>query len=422
MAERAFSIIGATVSGNHGAEAMLSVCVQRLRERHPGARFTVFSYYPARDAALVKDPAVTIADGRPLALALVHLPFALLAACAHAVGARWPDALLPPGVRQLRHSQALLDAQGISFDDGRAIVLPYKILSIWPAMLLGVPVVKLSQAMGPFTQRLTRAAARWLLPQCRKSFARGRITARALEELGIPRARWDVAADLAFAFQPGDGLARLHDDRVSLVEEGIRRERQDGTLVISLSPSAVVHARMARRGQDYLALLVQLVERCTRDGRHLLVVPNATRAGAGAGSRNNDLPLIATLKDRVASRLAPELQARVTWADFDLTFEGIRRLLAASDVLIASRFHAMVAGLSLGIPVLVIGWSHKYAEVLMDFGCEAYALDNATAPERASEVLERLIRHRAEVRDRIARALPAVVESARAQFALRELA
>ena len=420
MAERAFSIIGATVSGNHGAEAMLSVCVQRLRERHPGARFTVFSYYPARDAALVKDPAVTIADGRPLALALVHLPFALLAGLANAVGARWPDGLLPRGVRRLRASQALLDAQGISFDDGRAIVLPYKILSIGPAMLLGVPVVKLSQAMGPFTQRLTRAAARWLLPRCRMSFARGRITARALEELGIPRTRWDVAADLAFAYRSGDELAQLNDDRVSDIEQDILRRRQGGSLVIGLSPSAVVQARMQRRGQDYLALLVELVERCARDGRHVLVVPNATRAGTG--SRNNDLPLIATLKDRIASRLAPELQARVSWADFDLTFEGIRRLLAATDVLIASRFHAMVAGLSLGVPVLVIGWSHKYAEVLMDFGCEEYALDNATAAERAGEMLARLIGNRGELRERIARALPAVTESARAQFGLRELA
>jgi len=35
----------------------------------------------------------------------------------------------------------------------------------------------------------------------------------------------------------------------------------------------------------------------------------------------------------------------------------------------------MVAGLSLCVPTMVIGWSHKYRETLADFGMQNYAID-----------------------------------------------
>jgi colanic acid/amylovoran biosynthesis protein len=43
----------------------------------------------------------------------------------------------------------LIDLAGVSFIDGREKFLPFNILTILPAMLLGVPVVKFAQAMGP---------------------------------------------------------------------------------------------------------------------------------------------------------------------------------------------------------------------------------------------------------------------------------
>ncbi len=46
----------------------------------------------------------------------------------------------------------------------------------------------------------------------------------------------------------------------------------------------------------------------------------------------------------------------------------LRRLVRVCDVVGVSRFHAMVGALAESVPVAVMGWSHKYAEVMDSFG------------------------------------------------------
>ena len=80
-------------------------------------------------------------------------------------------AALPGPVRRLRACSALFDVSGISFHDGRLAIVAYNVFCIWPALLLGVPVLHLSQAMGPFRNRVNRAfgalVPRRLPPQLR---------------------------------------------------------------------------------------------------------------------------------------------------------------------------------------------------------------------------------------------------------------
>lgn len=73
--------------------------------------------------------------------------------------------------------------------------------------------------------------------------------------------------------------------------------------------------------------------------------------------------------------LPHELLDRVTWIDYDINTRGVRDLIAQTDLLITSRFHAMIAGLSLCVPTMVIGWSHKYRETLQDFQMAEFAID-----------------------------------------------
>jgi polysaccharide pyruvyl transferase WcaK-like protein len=54
---------------------------------------------------------------------------------------------------------------------------------------------------------------------------------------------------------------------------------------------------------------------------------------------------------------------------------AIRRVIATCDLFIASRFHALIAALTEGVPTLVCGWGHKYLEVLGRFGLREHALD-----------------------------------------------
>jgi colanic acid/amylovoran biosynthesis protein len=57
-----------------------------------------------------------------------------------------------------------------------------------------------------------------------------------------------------------------------------------------------------------------------------------------------------------------------------LPAEGIKSLIANCDLVVGSRFHALVAALSQGIPAMALGWSHKYLELLRPFGLEKYVV------------------------------------------------
>ncbi len=118
------AVIGATVWGNRGAEAMLCSTIGQVRRRWPDATFWVYSYYPAEDRARIVDEKVQVLDGRPFALVAKHLPFALLGFLFRLVGLDLPDPFLSREMRALRQCSVLLDIPGITFSDGRAKYLP----------------------------------------------------------------------------------------------------------------------------------------------------------------------------------------------------------------------------------------------------------------------------------------------------------
>jgi len=77
----------------------------------------------------------------------------------------------------------------------------------------------------------------------------------------------------------------------------------------------------------------------------------------------------------------------------------------------------MIAALSLAVPVYVIGWSHKYQEILQFFKMDEFMRDyrNIDANEIASDIT-REIQAENELRKRINIALPEVMSSSLIQF------
>lgn len=410
-AERTIAITGATLWGNRGAEAMLVTTIGQVRARRPDARIVIFSYFPKRDRALVRDPRVTVIGARPRDLVLRIFPFAVLVWLMGLLRLRWPDRLLPHPIRALRRCDALLDISGISFADGREKFLPFNILLIWPAMLLGVPVIKLAQALGPFKNPLTRLSARLFLPRCRHIYARGDVTAAHLRDLGLPAERWSLAADIAFVYEPSHSLTAENEAQVDALTARLAELRAAGKTIIGLVPSSLVHTASARAGRDYAGLFVQIIRELGGPEMHFVVVPNATRQGSPSFA-NNDLAAIAILRERLTGALGE----RVDVVDYDLNTAGSRRLFALCDLIITSRFHAMISALTLGVPPVVIGWSHKYAEVLVEFGLERFAVDFADPDADVLSLARTALTERDTLRAQIAAHLEAVRTSAAAQF------
>ncbi|AYY14896.1 hypothetical protein EF847_21625 [Actinobacteria bacterium YIM 96077] len=411
-----YAIVGGTLWGNRGAEAMVTTTIGRIRERDSDASFLLMSYFPDRDRELVQDDAVQVVDARP-ARTVVQWLFSLSSRITRILGLRLPDSMLPSSVRSLRRCDALFDVSGISFHDGRLAVVAYNLMCVWPALLLKVPVVRLSQAMGPFRHPLNRIPARWVTSRSLHTFARGNLTAGYVRQLGVRSDRWSIAADLAFAYRPGDSLTSENEEAVNKLRAHLERIRDGGTSVVALVPSSLVWKKMAREGGDYVSLLHGLIGDLHQRGLHVLVMPNATRADTDA-SRNNDIAVIRKLRERIDTDPANVDSDGVSYVDVDLNTASIRSLVGLCTLLVTSRFHAMVAALALGVPTLVMGWSHKYEEVLDMFGSTADAVDFSAAEKNVLPMVDRLLAEHDAVRGRILEALPHAVASAESQFEL----
>jgi colanic acid/amylovoran biosynthesis protein len=378
-----FAVLGGSLSGNKGAASMTLAVVDGVSERIPGLVPVVFSPYPAEDRRLAPD--VEVVGFRPVDMLLKVLPAALLGLL---TGRRWRPRRGVAGA--LGRARIAVDVSGVSFMDGRGgKILVYNCLLVLLPWALGVPLVKASQALGPFEERGNRTAAKLVLPRAAWIGTRGPRTTAFAEQLGLANA--EPAADVAFL---------LHTDAAS---DSYAREVVPDTRTVLVLPSQVVADGCREHGVPYVDTLAELATGLQARGFRILVAAHSARAGAPAG-RTNDLPLARSLAARIpgAALLDEEVDAR-----------ALRSVIARTHLVITSRFHGMISGLATATPTFVVGWSHKYREVLADFGLERLAVDfrDLSAGVLLSTVLE-LEAARDEVIASIEAELPAVTRSA----------
>ena len=395
-------IVGGSLSGNRGAEAMTTTAIRYLKRHFPDAEFVVFSPYARADRPLAsRYPDTTVADGGPLALVSKFFPSSLLQRLLAPLGLR------PSGIfrdtRRMARCAVVVDVAGVAFSDGRELYLPFNVLTILAPIWFGVPVVKLAQALGPFRHRLNRALARWLLPRCHTVVARGRRTAENLAQIGITDA--PVCPDVAFVLNDVADVETLEPDLAARLEFGTA-----GRPLVGVCPSSVVFKACRRRGIDYADVNARFVEHLVARGFRVLLLAHSQRPGA-ASLKNNDLPVVRAIVERA------EPSDQVATVAEELDSVALRKLIGRCDLFVASRFHSMVASLAMGVPTMVCGWGHKYREVLDEFGLGEFSFDcSELSLEALCEMFGRLAEHQGEVRAAIARALPSIMDRARSQL------
>jgi colanic acid/amylovoran biosynthesis protein len=368
------AIIAGTLWGNRGAQAMLESVVGQLRERDPDLRVVIFSYYPTIDAGLVNDPNIEVLSATPAALVLSLFPGAMWSYLCSLVGLRWPDRWLPRGVARLRQCRILLDIPGISFSDGREKFLPFNILTLYPAMLMGVPVGKFSQAMGPFANPLNHLCAKFVLNRCAFVAGRGAQTFSFLREINSAVPELFEAPDLAFNHEPHFSLTCENEGRTTAICERLRASAAGGRRLICINPSSLVARESEKRNFDLIDVLTALASDLIAAGYRVVCVPTATRDRAPDSSHNNDIPIVRQIAQRIDPTLYNE---SFFWIDWDLNFTSLKRVMVEADAVVTLRFHGLVAALSLGRAVMAVGWGHKYDELMAMLGLEDWALDCA---------------------------------------------
>jgi polysaccharide pyruvyl transferase WcaK-like protein len=363
------SVIGAAVSANKGAASMFYGLLDGLADA--GVRSDVIlltTYKDGDEAALHSGGSESIPEGFTVRT-VDAAPAALLLALFLALPIRLLDRfriplgplMLVPLIRAVRETEVTVDLAGISFADGRGLaLLGYNVvMSLFP-YLAGGNIVKGSQAIGPTESFLTRLAARGVLPRMVAICARGARTRHHLDSLGLSNVV--DAADLAFLMHDQEPTEAMTFDPT---DSGSKK-------VVAVLPSSVVDSYAVAAGIDHIGAIAALIDHLSTEGFAVVVAPHSFRVNGERG-RMNDGPVVSDIERRATQP--------ATFINRDVDPRELRTIIRRADVAVTGRFHGMVSALEVGTPPVVVGWSHKYGEVLDQFnlGGQGIAVEELSA-------------------------------------------
>ncbi|MFW5703418.1 MAG: polysaccharide pyruvyl transferase family protein [Patescibacteria group bacterium] len=392
------TIVGVTFSGNKGAAGMLESTIQNLSSRLGDVYFSVLSISPREDKDLNRYDTVSIFNSKPLYLACVIVPAAFIYRILPLQPIQSMIERFVPEIKEINSSQAVLDEGGITFSDGRELFLLFNIATILPGLLLGKKVIKVAQALGPFNNPINRLAAKIFLPRMHLIIARGEKTMNYLKALGLTNLVQGV--DIAFALNNSE----VNNNKLEkYIPEGKKQ-------LVGISPSVIINNNLKKEGRDYIKILRTIINELTEKNYNIIIVPHSVRRNT-LKEHNNDLPLSKELYRQL------EANPSVTFVDAELSAQELRFIIGKCDIFISSRFHAMVSSLKMGVPTIVLGWSHKYAEVLALFDIEKYALPYKQITfESVMTLFDEIIANKETIHKKITERLPPVIFQAQSSF------
>lgn len=404
-------ITAASFCGNKGAAAMLQSGIKQLKERY-GERLhiTLMSTYPERDRELLRIMPenygfISIENAKPEKLVFLAFPLSILYGLFGHFLPLKKSFLRNNIIRAYSECDMVIDMAGVSFVDSRGFVMnTYAFICAAIPMLCAAPVCKYSQALGSFRDPYNRFLAKLVLPKMRLICARGEITKNNLAEIGVTE-NVRLCADGAFTMSEKSEYTKTVN---SLCENDSFYK----SLPIGISISSVVEKHCRKLGINYKKIMIEFIDRLTVEGYSVLIIANAAREDSEK-PRNNDLPICsevyAAIHDKTNVRYYPR----------EFFPEELRLLISRCRALVASRFHAMIGALEKCVPVLLIGWSHKYKEVLDMFGLGGYAADYSELnAEKLYSEFRNLLDNSDEIREKISENLPSVKASSMRNIAL----
>jgi colanic acid/amylovoran biosynthesis protein len=273
---------------------------------------------------------------------------------------------------------------------------PMFLQNLLPLALAGrmqKPLIFFPQSFGP----LFNPAAGALLRKVLEAPAVVRIFAResqsrdfTLQLLGEndAAAKVDLAPDMAFLFEPRS--AEHRPDVNSIIERMKNMQRPLAVLTLRFwdFPEAKNAAHKKKMQADYLSALTEICANFHRRFNGAIAILPQVR---GPGTFEDDRPISAELLERLGREIVEEalfMSDLPEAADPSL----VQGLIAAADIVIATRFHSAIFATNAGVPVFSIGYQPKSHETLKQLGLEAFTMpiDNLD-PSSALQMIEKLL-------------------------------
>jgi len=264
-------------------------------------------------------------------------------------------------------------------------------------------VFYMPQAWGPFSSPAIANAARYIIETATLSYVRDKTSLAEIEKLvgkGHPKVRF--APDIAWTFEGAD----LSVGRRLIRDAGL--PEKDSSLTVCITPNLRVYKKFDGSGpsNEYIKYLCQLIEHlCAAHNGRVILIGHELRPD------NSKVKDDRTLCNYVLSALDKSLP--VAHIDKVIAAAEIKSLIANCDLLISSRYHAIIAALSQGIPAAAIGWSHKYDELLAEVGLSSNLISIPKTDNETFEYIDLIVGRLAEIHDIITPRVEAMKTGAR---------
>jgi polysaccharide pyruvyl transferase WcaK-like protein len=382
MEEKIIRITGAGF-GNKGAEAMLLTVVKAIQGKLPGVKI-IARVRSMNFSQTAKDVGIDLEMEPPRSF------FSRIAASITAPKIRYKNA-------------AVIDIGGYQFGDAWGPnYAKNKARQTKQWIHSGYPVFYLPQAWGPFTNIPAGKAVASIINEATLSFARDKTSLGEIQKLvGANHPKVRFAHDIAWNFKGDDLIA----GKQLIKDAGFSPD--DNKLTVCLTPNTQVYSRIkgAPGSQNgYLILLSEIASHlCKSHNAQVILLGHQFLQDNSA--RRDDR----TLCNYILSSLDRSLP--VVHIDKTLSAAQVKSVIGNCDLLLSSRYHALIAAISQGIPSASIGWSHKYDELMSEVGLSSNVISLSKAKKDIFENVDLIVKQKAQAAETLKSTVPKMKQS-----------
>ncbi|MGO2374026.1 MAG: polysaccharide pyruvyl transferase family protein [Pseudoalteromonas prydzensis] len=252
----------------------------------------------------------------------------------------WPFSLFPKIIREkygiVNKSEIdlVIDASGFAYGDkwGPKLINDRLANEIDFFKKNDVKVVLLPQAFGPFENKAVAAASKKIFSMADVLMARDDVSYEYVNKLGNFE-KLSQFPDFTNLVKPIDIEKYNHLENRACVIPNFQMIRRGNS-----------------KGEQYIETLAKTIKHLEALGQKpYLLIHEGVR----------DLSL--------AKQVNSALDHQVEVVDPQDAL-AIKSIISKSSILVGSRFHGIVSALSTGVPVVAMGWSHKYEMLLKEYG------------------------------------------------------
>ncbi|MCG8401320.1 MAG: polysaccharide pyruvyl transferase family protein, partial [Firmicutes bacterium] len=241
----------------------------------------------------------------------------------------------------------VVDLSGDGYSDEMgAIATILHSLYLFPAIILRKKVYVCAQSIGPFYSWYTKAIAKWTLNRVDILTAREHITKKYLDSM--LRRKTILTGDCAF----------LMDSKQSeKVDSIIKKNGLEYKKIIGISVSkrmsrwALPDISMKDKYNKIIEIIADFIDNQTvKKDIYIMLVPHVM----GPPGKVDDRVVQRDVYKKVKNK------RKVILIEEELMPDEMKELIGYSYVFIGARMHSLIAAISMGIPVIALGYSHKY--------------------------------------------------------------